>query len=321
MTIAAVNSAMQRYIDEDILSCVKTSAAQEEEVGQGTFCNFKTSLNFGEYVRGNVKKEYYEKDCPHVLPRFKKCNSIGYVWEPPKDCELVKISDFIEYYRNRTLIFWGDSLTDQFAGSMMCMLGRRDKWSRKSHYEFAGKLETRRFCLRVRGDIEICFILASTPKHHLGAILKFFEKGAVVIANFGMHYNKEKIGRDEIVLGEDIDMLSRSLMRINSSTFIWRETSFQHFPTNDGTFKHSNERSKKRTVCKAISGVPFSWRNNITTPIIKKVTPHIIRLGQFTSSIPPSLHRGGGDCTHYCNPGVTDDWVRILMNYIYVNKI
>ena len=115
----------------------------------------------------------------------------------------------------------------------MCMLGRRDKWSTKSHYKFAGKLGARRFCLRVRGDIEICFILASTPKHHLDAILKFFEKGAVVIANFGLHYNKENIGRDgrdEIVLGEHIDMLSRSLMKSNSSTFILRETSFQHSP-------------------------------------------------------------------------------------------
>jgi len=136
-------------------------------------------------------------------------------------------------------------LTDQFAGSMMCMLGRRDKCSTKSHYKIAGKLGARRFCLRVREDIEICFILASTPKHHLDAILKFFEKGAVVIANFGMHYNKEKIGRDEILLGEDIGMLSRSLMRINSSTFILRETSFQHFPTTDGTFKKSNKKMQK----------------------------------------------------------------------------
>jgi hypothetical protein len=43
--------------------------------------------------------------------------------------------------------------------------------------------------------------------------------------------------------------------------------------------KEAMKKSKKSTVCGTISGVPFSWRNNITTSKIEKVIPNIIRLG------------------------------------------
>mmetsp|Transcript_7220 Transcript_7220/g.21810 ORF Transcript_7220/g.21810 Transcript_7220/m.21810 type:complete len:345 (+) Transcript_7220:2965-3999(+) len=281
------------------------------------------SSEFGEYMEVKKRTEYYMKECPFVANRFKGCETRGYSWRPPKDCNLLDIIDFMEYFSNRTLMFWGDSLNEQLAESMMCMLTSRNLWNADGVGNFVASMRKRDYCLKAQNNINICFLYSSRPQKGIERISMQVDS-TVVIANFGLHYSIGKKGQNDEDLKEDIKWLSNFLPKVKA-TFLWRETSVQHFPTKDGTFDYKSKkiiRAKTiRAKCRGFKFPSRGWRNDITTPEMQNSKIKVLKLGKFSSLIPPSLHRGGKDCTHYCNPGVTDDWARIVMNYIYAHKI
>jgi len=293
-----------------------------EDLGlKDSLCSFSSEREFGKYVKVAKRNEYYSKRCPLAARRFKKCFTEGYQWQPPYDCELLEISAFTRYFRNRTLILWGDSISEQLSGSLLCMLSDRKIWHEKDASAYIKLMRKRRYCFTVSNNIKICYVYSSNPKKHLEQILELQNKEALVVANFGLHYNINKTQKDELALKGDIEEFITELSKFTSK-LIWRETSAQHFPTEDGSFSsHVKKNSGKASKCVPVRKQTRGWRNDITTPLMQNATPYVLRIGAFSSSIPPSLHRSEKDCTHFCNPGVTDDWSRILMNYIYAHNI
>ena len=64
-------------------------------------------------------------------------------------------------------------------------------------------------------------------------------------------------------------------------------------------------------------GRAVQWRNRLFTPALEKARGvHILHWGLLTSQVPPTMHIGGHDCTHYCMPGFPDDQAQIVMNYL-----
>ena len=298
-----------------------TKVIYTQNLSQASFCSFSLEDEFGKYVKVRERSEYYSKDCPLASARFKKCESEGYAWQPPRDCELLEIFSFMEYFKNRTIIFWGDSLTEQLSGSFLCLLSDKSKWQVKGMNKFTKSMRKRRYCVLVLKDIRICFVYASDPTKHVKYILQLQNTQSVVVVNFGVHYNRENPRKNETALQKDIEGLVSKLSNF-SSKIIWRETSAQHFPTVDGSFAFQSTNGHRTDLkCQHLRVQNRGWRNEITTPMVEKVTPYVLKMGSFSSSIPPSLHRGGRDCTHFCNPGVTDDWSRILMNYIFTHSV
>jgi len=286
-----------------------------------SFCSFSSGEDFGKYVKMKRRSEYYQKKCPFVAGRFTKCSTEGYVWQSPSDCNLLEVSEFTKYFKNRTLILWGDSLTEQLSGSLLCLLSDKNTWDERERNTHLALLRKRQYCFLVSNNIKICYVYSSNPKKHLEQILELQNKEALVVANFGLHYNINKTQKDELALKGDIEEFITELSKFTSK-LIWRETSAQHFPTEDGSFSsHVKKNSGKASKCVPVRKQTRGWRNDITTPLMQNATPYVLRIGAFSSSIPPSLHRSEKDCTHFCNPGVTDDWSRILMNYIYAHNI
>jgi len=285
------------------------------------FCSFSSERDFGKYVKVKNRTEYYTKDCPLSAGRYRKCLTEGYEWQNPYDCELLEIPAFTSYFRNRTLIFWGDSMTEQLAGSLLCMLSDKSSWNEKERRASIKLMRKRRYCFSVTNDIRVCFVYSSSPQKKLELVKVLQNEEALVVANFGVHYNKETLQRDEIALRTDMEAVIPEISKFRSKV-IWRETSAQHFPPHDGSFiVQARKLSRRKPKCQPVRIQGRGWRNDITTPLMQEITPYVLRIGLFSSSIPPSLHRGGKDCTHFCNPGVTDDWARILMNFIYIHNI
>ena len=168
-------------------------------------------------------------------------------------------------------------------------------------------------------NIKICFVYSSNPKKNLEYIKGLQGEETLLVANFGVHYNQYKPQNDEVALRKDMEAILPEISKFESK-IIWRETSVQHFPSEDGSFSFQ-VRKREKVKCQPVRIQSRGWRNDVTTPLMQNFTPYVLKLGAFSSSIPPSLHRGGDDCTHFCNPGVTDDWSRILMNYIYTHNI
>ena len=295
--------------------------AKNSLVSNESFCSFSADRDFGKYVKVKRRSEYYSKDCPLAANRFKKCLTEGYEWRKPDECELVEISTFTRYFSNRTLILWGDSLTEQLAGSLLCMFLDSNTRREVRTNALNKLLRSRRYCFFVVNNIKICFVYASDPKRHLEYVKALQNEEALVVMNFGVHYNKEKSEKNEVALQRDMESIIPEISKFTSRV-IWRETSAQHFFTEDGSFSSEIQKgSGKSFKCKPVKNQSRGWRNDITTPLMLNVTPYVLQMGLFTSSIPPSLHRGNNDCTHFCNPGVTDDWSRVLLNYIYTHDI
>ena len=284
-----------------------------------SLCSFSSERGFGKYVKVEKRNEYYSKRCPLAAGRFKKCLTEGHQWQPPHDCELLEISAFTRYFRNRSLILWGDSMSEQLSASLLCMLSHRKTWLEKDTSAYNKLMRKRRYCFTVSNNIKICFVYSVNPMRHLEYIKGIQNRETLIVANFGAHYNHFKPEKDEVYLRRDIEAIIPELSNFESKV-IWRETSAQHFSTEDGSFRFQPQK-REDSKCSPLRIQTRGWRNDITTPLMEKFTPYVLRLGIFSSSIPASLHRGGNDCTHFCNPGVTDDWSRILMNYIYTHNI
>jgi len=290
------------------------------------FCPFSAEDDdFGSYIKTKIRKEYYSHDCPFIAKKYKKCSSEGYAWQNPKLCSLLEVSQFKEYFKNRTLIFWGDSLSEQIFGSLMCLLTPRKSWRANKTRKIVDRREKPRYCLSTSHEIKICIVYARTPIFSLDYVQKLQENDSILLANFGIHYNHGVRDHDEEALRRDAEILANAIPNFKGR-FVWRETSAQHFPTEDGSFNQRAARSSyeiKSFSCKDASILNRGWRNMITTPILRNATKNVLEIGSFSTATPAALHKHGPgrDCTHYCAPGVPDDWARIVMNYIYVHKL
>ena len=70
------------------------------------------------------------------------------------------------------------------------------------------------------------------------------------------------------------------------------------------SYKFSTFHDNNRLLEEAFLRDPSDgWR------LIDSYTPTVLR---------PDLHIGGNDCLHYCIPGPTDHWVRLLYNVLLV---
>jgi len=310
--------ANHEYITPKVFKMTEMNSSLNFKDG---FCSFSSEKEFGKYVKVRKRNEYYSKDCPYAAARFKKCLTKDYEWQHPKECKLLEITTFTTYFRNRTLILWGDSMSEQLAGSLLCMLSDRNTRDEMERKAFIKLMRKRQYCFKVLNNIKICFVYATDPKKHLEYVKALQNEEGLVVANFGVHYNKGKSQKNEIALKRDIESIIPVISTFVSK-LVWRETSAQHFPSQDGSFSFQDlKTSKRNSKCQPTRVPSRGWRNDITTPLMQNVTPYVLQVGVLSSSIPPSLHRGSNDCTHFCNPGVTDDWSRILMNYIYMNNI
>jgi hypothetical protein len=129
-----------------------------------------------------------------------------------------------------------------------------------------------------------------------------------LVLNFGLHYDKT-----------DYHEIHRALARWQAYTpptrrklqLVWRDTSPQHFPEKGGLFNRTT-----RTV--TLPCVPIDDMRAAFTPyanmtrMLSREFPEMRRLPVWSLTAPRFDAHNPHECTHWCLPGVPDEWVRLL---------
>mmetsp|Transcript_33389 Transcript_33389/g.72861 ORF Transcript_33389/g.72861 Transcript_33389/m.72861 type:complete len:390 (-) Transcript_33389:1733-2902(-) len=290
--------------------------------------------------------------CPHFR-RDMKC---------PDSCPLVLKEHqslafdphrFVDMLANRTLVFFGDSMSRQFFESTACVLYAKLSKHFSSPKTFIPSRisHTRIFfnkCLRIHGTCRICMYTPNgIPFARKGSqfdmVLPFLSRNDIVVLNFGLWYNKGDsddinghhsstatgYGANAITLERHCKRMASIIMASgpNLPTFIWRETSAQHFPFDDtGTYRFGSKKTANSCSDWIISSSEqnfhkANWRNEVCNPIMENAGIPVMRIFNFTALSPASGHIGtsgtfgnwksstGVDCTHFCSPGIIDAFV------------
>jgi hypothetical protein len=140
----------------------------------------------------------------------------------------------------------------------------------------------------------------------------------VMVVNFGVHYND----KNRELLQLHCKMMAEEYQQRRSTLphFLWRETLAQHFKTPSGLFGGDNcvgdacgcgswNSRNPKLYAKA------NWRNTVCGPAFEAIGVHVIPA--FNLSVAGGdLHRGGRDCTHFCNPGFLEALVPVMYHSI-----
>lgn len=297
----------------------------------GDVCRFQEDTNMGKYIPGK-RQPAYDGKCPYVQHRFVKCKSGDFVWQPPENCSMPLPQTFLTYLKGRTIVFWGDSVNDQLSGAVMCTLLAH---SSNSKIQKTGLHETkprpREYCMAWGDRTRVCNSFSGKPRATKvndtfivgGQLLTSLTANDIIVSNFGVHYNSESVEN----LINDVSLLLASVRKYFRGTFIWREATSQHFPTPSGNFAKSVEKRSHQGCRSRTDAVPENyklntWRNEIANRIVQDASfSHLLRIGRLSYNTPPEMHRSKFDCTHFCNPGVPDDWAQILFAYILASGI
>ena len=228
----------------------------------------------------------------------------------------------------RTLYFVGDSIMENLFSSVACSLGavkpgmkqakevapgvsasirkRCAKWPKENHTRVCLVRRGREGIVNADGDVDL------GPVHHL-------KPDDVVVMNLGVHYNRD----DAADLKKHAKLIAKLVADkelFPPRELVWRETTAQHFHTPDGSFESTKNAHQFRSKpCAATTALPAanatkhaSWRDDISAPILEPVSTLTLRLGMLSATVPPILHRGGADCTHYCGTFVPDVYAEFL---------
>ncbi|CAM9134824.1 unnamed protein product, partial [Discosporangium mesarthrocarpum] len=157
----------------------------------------------------------------------------------------------------------------------------------------------------------------------------------IYVVNFGAHYPERNNTLFEKEMGPFLEAL-KPLSR--EATVVWREASPTHFPGGvNGTYEEFMQlpMQKRRNACCTGTPAPVSDQNLFVERYLQEKgladQIHLLRIYQM-SKIRASSHRTcraagpnvqcqksrqfGLDCRHWTEPGVVEDWNRLLLNHL-----
>ena len=216
------------------------------------------------------------------------------------------------------ILFVGDSVHSHTAFSLMCTL--RDDLNRQKvpftkffpYLEKVGpyfaRVSRKYFCVRTIRKKAICYDrtnTASTILNNYAHYKRLFAEFGTVVINFGLH-NKE-LRMDPIQ--ELLERLSVDLST-GKTAIIWRETAPQHFKNPGGVY--SPDALGENCVDISHDSIEESNQFNLKyNPICQKYKVPVLKIWNITRSFfNAHVH---GECTHYCQPGVSELWVGSLL--------
>lgn len=141
----------------------------------------------------------------------------------------------------------------------------------------------------------------------------------ICVFNGGLHYENASAFRDAF-LERALSLISS---RRNSTSFIWSETTPQHFASPDGAFAGHGDND-----CSPRKAVSSHFSNAIANPLLKQAGVPILYIEQMTMSqwdahvvrtFRTDFTVGGAeriDCTHFCLPGIPLSWANLLYNML-----
>jgi len=233
---------------------------------------------------------------PHCLP----------AWDP------IKFSDCLN---GKTLHIWGDSLSEQMYDSLICMLSQKFMlvksktavWMASAPWKSMAsqKVEFPLFapCEQFIGTkFTICFayLLRGLGKK-LEERISRMRGTDILLMNFGMHYNYNSESMKSLYA--DSLRLSK-LVKKSNVTFIWRETSLQHFSTQSGNFDKRVKADGKFSGCRGVTAKNFVASNSRNIHSCNHFKGfHVLPTASqtFHDNLKHAGPRGSKlDCTHFC---------------------
>lgn len=220
--------------------------------------------------------------------------------------------------KNRGILFIGDSVHSHTAFSLMCSL-RNHATSKKypiaELFPYSKKIgkfferATRKyFCIKTFRKSTVCYDRTNTANNVLAKYTlykKLFSEFGLVVMNFGLHNQ----GLDMDPIRELLSRLSKDLAQ-SKTKLIWRETAPQHFNNYGGVFSPD----KLKQGCADISFHSTNQSNQFNlkyNPICEENNIPILKIWNMTKGYFDAHVQG--ECTHYCQPGVSDLWLEELL--------
>ena len=230
--------------------------------------------------------------------------------------------------RNRTVVFMGDSLTRQHFIATACRL-RLDHALLRFAADFKDHESSKGAYLRSAsatfGASNATFTLRLDKDEHdvgleayVAARCADLRRGDVVVINEGAHYSGGAHYRHTPdTYGERV----RSALRVAANCtplVIWRETAASHF--RDGKWHgqhHCHDRTAQQD--RRVSGPDsetYPVLNALANAAAEEHDIPILRVYKDSLAAGALAHIGGGDCLHWCLPGVPDLWATELLSKI-----
>jgi hypothetical protein len=254
----------------------------------------------------------------------------------------------------RTLLFVGDSTQTQFFVSLSCLvhsagytvkkealiwwdaataLGQLNK---KCVGSAADRCQYTSGCITFMGNVQLCVCQSYSPKGRAKGTAACLEKQQMTNADilvFGstalwqtkllrQKHDQAAAARTEV---RELLSLVRSAPSATpkfSGTLIYREATAQHFNEPGGQYASKTRigllngmGNKMRTCVPRPAPEMVSWNawNMAAHELLLAANITILPVWETTSDA-SDAHVDAGDCTHFCSPGIGDDWSDMLLN-------
>ena len=293
---------------------------------------YDDAFSSGKWVDSPNKKPYYANG--NCIQHGDKRKPWQKTWKPFKvNFEPIKISVLNSCVHN-TIFFIGDSHIEQQGYAMQnyckaheCSFKIRVK---KDYYLLSDKSLKTFMKTRVHSALK--------PSKTLLTILNSAKKDDILVLGTGHHYSKGH-GITDVLSWDEMKLLAKNAIQmiLNElrSTFkgilIWQSYSPRHFKGGewDSNGKcDNNELFTKSVVSEneldylklwggmldVVSRFDFGYPiiiNNITDMTLQRPDAHVTKFNNNRKM----------DCSHYCYPGVTDEWNTMWYNQLCIGKV
>ena len=250
-------------------------------------------------------------------------------------------ADFKRTMAGRMLLLVGDSVQTQLFASLACLLyshdpraleGQRLAWRGPSNLRKRcrgfGDCHYMHGCAFFSGGFRLCLCfvvnIGGTYINNCIKTYNYTQQDVMVYGSIGVHYRElaKFYGQrpDFAAKAEAKAILNAMAPERQRGYLIFREVSAQHFNAPGGHFNLKERKAKGigdynrwqgNATCSSdhtLTSMQEHHRwNYVTVPAMEAAGVPVLRSWR-PSSLAWDAHVGYGDCTHFCLPGVPDDW-------------
>lgn len=275
-----------------------------------------------------------------VLPNF-----LRYRWQP-NQCDLLDfdVHNFCRVFQNKTIGLIGDSMMQQFAHSLMgMMLGKVE----------SGRYLTADWNLRIpvcSGSVIIRFVRWNKyqgKEEDRKAMDAIVDTSDYVLMNFGVHYQPWLEMQDATIdlirhlethtwTNKRLFWRSTIVAHANCSTAVSPDLPTLHNSTHSYSLHSWYNTGESWRLVFAFSYFSLINRfvdeirlqeQEIVLPLFRASPLQVTLLKVDTSTLlrrdghRVQGHNGNEDCLHYCEPGPTDNWVRLFYHQVAIDHM
>lgn len=296
--------------------------------------NAGSCFSQGEWVASNASIPYKNKDSwQNSCSLHSHRRWYGWDWQAAHQdkCEMtakrmdVFVKSPCEVLVGKTILILGDSISFNFAVSMLRLLGHGDiPESSQAHNNYVYHA-----CGNTTSVVYIRNDCAGENCRCGDFCSKFWDRlwhFDFVIMNRGAHAkgntNLQSFREDMLTFSQKYTEQSRGLT--HTPTLFWRTSPPGHWSCDNVKGRHylpiPPEKWPDRATGERLSKSRFKWHlfkdfNTIALAVLESTLD--VRKVRFVhasayAGLRADRHQGGGDCLHYCMPGPTDEWARLF---------